>query len=69
MPRMGCNKARRATFVADLDQALALISGHFNSAWIIDHLQLADDVLESFTTLSFMATAPSAAHSRRVLCR
>src|SRR6266511_3501905 len=29
----------RATFVADLNRALHLIAGHFDSAWMIDHLQ------------------------------
>jgi alkanesulfonate monooxygenase SsuD/methylene tetrahydromethanopterin reductase-like flavin-dependent oxidoreductase (luciferase family) len=56
MPADQLDKARRTTFVADLDRALALVSGHFDSAWIIDHLQFgADDVLESFTTLAYMA--------------
>ena len=43
MPADQLDKARRATFVYDLDRALALISGHFDSAWIIDHLQFGDD--------------------------
>ncbi len=52
MPADQLDKAQRATFVADLNRTLQLISGHFDSAWSIDHLQ---DVLEGFTTLTYMA--------------
>ena len=71
MPADQLDKARRATFVDDLDRALALISGHFDSAWIIDHLQFGDDdVLESFTTLSFMAARhPQLKFGHTVLCQ
>lgn len=41
-------------YVADLNRALTLISGHFDSAWVIDHLQ--GDILEGFTTLTYMAS-------------
>lgn len=48
--------SNRATFVDDLNKTLDLISGHFDSFWVIDHLQTgAEDLLESFTTLSFFA--------------
>ena len=71
MPADQLDKARRATFVDDLDRALALISGHFDSAWIIDHLQFGDDdVLESFTTLSYMAARhPQLKFGHTVLCQ
>ena len=71
MPADQLDKARRATFVNDLDRALALISGHFDSAWIIDHLQFGDDdVLESFTTLSYMAARhPQLKFGHTVLCQ
>ena len=56
MPADRLDKARRATFVKDLNRALELIDGHFDSAWIIDHLQFGDDdVLEGFTALAYMA--------------
>ncbi len=56
MPADQLDKTRRATFVHDLDRALRLVSGHFDFAWLIDHLQFGDqDVLEGFTTLSYMA--------------
>lgn len=71
MPADQLDKARRATFVADLDRALELISGHFDSAWIIDHLQFgAQDVLEGFTTLSYMAGRhPQLKLGHTVLCQ
>jgi hypothetical protein len=56
MPADQLDKQRRATFSADLNRALELITGHFDSAWIIDHLQFGtDDMLEGFTALSYMA--------------
>lgn len=42
MPADQLDKTRRATYVEDLDRALSLVSGHFDSAWIIDHLQFDD---------------------------
>lgn len=71
MPGGPGSKAARATFVADLDRALDLVAGHFDSAWIVDHLQFGDaDVLEGFTALTYMA----ARHARlqfghAVLCQ
>jgi len=60
MPADQLDKSRRGTYVEDLNRALDLVSGHFSSAWIIDHLQDGDsDMLESFTTLSYMAALHS----------
>jgi len=71
MPADQLNKAKRATYVEDLNQALTLISGHFDSAWIIDHLQFDDsDVLEGFTTLTYMmALHPQLKFGHTVLCQ
>jgi alkanesulfonate monooxygenase SsuD/methylene tetrahydromethanopterin reductase-like flavin-dependent oxidoreductase (luciferase family) len=56
MPAESRDQRRRATYVTDLNRVLDLATGHFDSAWIVDHLQFADtDVLEGFTTLAFMA--------------
>jgi alkanesulfonate monooxygenase SsuD/methylene tetrahydromethanopterin reductase-like flavin-dependent oxidoreductase (luciferase family) len=52
MPIDQLKTMQRATYVQDMHRALDLIEGHFDSIWVIDHL---DDVLESFTTLTFMA--------------
>ncbi len=71
MPADQLDKTRRATFVDDLDRVLRLVSGHFDSAWIIDHLQFGDqDVLEGFTTLAYMvARHPQLKFGHTVLCQ
>src|SRR5215211_6929441 len=63
--------AGRATFVADVNRALSLITGHFDSAWMIDHLQTdAEDMLESFTTISYLAALhPQLAFGHTVVCQ
>src|SRR3982751_3796288 len=60
-------RAGRTTFVADLNRALRLIAGHFDSAWMIDHLQDGtDDMLESFATIIYLAALiPSSSSVRR----
>lgn len=71
IPADQLNKVKRATYIEDLDRALTLISGHFDSTWIIDHLQFDDaDVLEGFTTLSYMmALHPQLKFGHTVLCQ
>jgi alkanesulfonate monooxygenase SsuD/methylene tetrahydromethanopterin reductase-like flavin-dependent oxidoreductase (luciferase family) len=48
MPADQLDKTRRTTFVHDLERALELVSGHFHSAWIIDHLQFGDQDDDDF---------------------
>src|SRR5215208_7148448 len=68
MPADQWNMMQRATFIESLDRALNLIHGHFDSAWIIDHLDA--DVLESFSTLSYMcALHPQLKFGHVVLCQ
>ena len=71
MPADQLDKSQRNTYVDDLNKALDLISGHFESAWIIDHLQFGDsDLLEGFTTLSYMAALhPQLKFGHTVLCQ
>ena len=71
MPADQLDKTRRDTYVHDLSQAIDLIRGHFDSAWIIDHLQFGDeDILESFTTLSYMAALhPELKFGHVVICQ
>lgn len=71
MPADQLDKAQRTTYVADLNRALTLISGHFDSAWVIDHLQFGDaDVLEGFTALAYMAALhPKLKFGHSVLCQ
>jgi alkanesulfonate monooxygenase SsuD/methylene tetrahydromethanopterin reductase-like flavin-dependent oxidoreductase (luciferase family) len=60
--------AKRGSYIADLNRALELISGHFESAWIIDHLLDVD--LESFTALAYMAALhPRLKFGHTVVCQ
>jgi alkanesulfonate monooxygenase SsuD/methylene tetrahydromethanopterin reductase-like flavin-dependent oxidoreductase (luciferase family) len=55
----------------DLNRALELVSGHFDSAWFVDHLQFGDmDMLEGFTALAYMAALyPQLRFGHTVLCQ
>ena len=37
--------SQRVSYVADLQRGLELIAGHYDSAWMIDHLQEEDAYL------------------------
>ncbi len=68
LPQVPLDQARRTTFVEDLNRALNLISGHFDSARIIDHLGFDD--IESFTTLAYMAALhPQLKFGHTVVCQ
>lgn len=71
LPADKLDKQRRATFGADLNRALSLVAGHFDAAWIIDHLQFGtDDVLEGFTALTYLAAQhPQLKFGHTVLCQ
>jgi len=71
MPAEGRGMRRRATYTADVDRALALVVGHFDSAWVVDHLQFGDSaVLEGWTTLTYMtARHPALRFGHSVLCQ
>ena len=71
MPGDFLDKEKRGTYVQDLNQALDLVAGHFDSAWIIDHLQSGNqDILEGFTTLAFVAALhPQLKFGNTVLCQ
>jgi alkanesulfonate monooxygenase SsuD/methylene tetrahydromethanopterin reductase-like flavin-dependent oxidoreductase (luciferase family) len=71
MPTESLDKARRASFVRDLNRALDVVGGRFHGAWAVDHLQFGDaDVLESFTTLAYVAALhPGLAIGHAVLCQ
>jgi alkanesulfonate monooxygenase SsuD/methylene tetrahydromethanopterin reductase-like flavin-dependent oxidoreductase (luciferase family) len=70
MPQVSADPARRATFVDDLNRALELVSGHFESARIIDHLGNNDGDIESFTTLAYFAALhPQLKFGHTVICQ
>jgi alkanesulfonate monooxygenase SsuD/methylene tetrahydromethanopterin reductase-like flavin-dependent oxidoreductase (luciferase family) len=46
----------RKAFLASVEQGFELVKGHFDSAWIIDHLQYeAQPLLEAWTALTYFA--------------
>jgi alkanesulfonate monooxygenase SsuD/methylene tetrahydromethanopterin reductase-like flavin-dependent oxidoreductase (luciferase family) len=71
IPAASTNKAWRTTYVADVNRALEMAAGHFDSAWVVDHLQYGDmDVLESFTTLTYFAARhPQLQFGHNVVCQ
>jgi len=71
MPAGKLDKQRRATFREEINLALDLITGHFDSTWIIDHLQFGDDdLLEGFTALAYVAALhPQLTFGHSVLCQ
>src|SRR5437763_451719 len=71
IPTRARSKERRGTFLQDLNRALDLVAGHFDSAWFIDHLQDGDaDLLEGFTALTYMAALhPQLKFGHTVLCQ
>lgn len=68
LPQVPPHPTRRAAFVEDINRALALVSGHFESARIIDHLAVGD--IESFTTLAYLAALhPRLKFGHMVICQ
>lgn len=58
--------ADRSRYLADVNPLLAAVAGHFDSVWLIDHLQ--GDVLEGWTALTyFSALHPSLRWGHTVL--
>ncbi len=61
-----------SAFDAGMRRTLAAISGHFDSAWMTDHLQWGEDeCLEAMTTLAFYAalTPPNLKWGTMVTCQ
>jgi alkanesulfonate monooxygenase SsuD/methylene tetrahydromethanopterin reductase-like flavin-dependent oxidoreductase (luciferase family) len=71
MPGDYLDKEKLGTYVHDLNQALHLVAGYFDSAWTIDHLQFGnEDILEGFTTLAFTTVLhPQLKFGNTVLCQ
>jgi len=67
----GGKEIQRKEYLAANRQALDIISGHFDSAWISDHLQFgASEVLEGWTALTyFSALYPDLKFGHIVLCQ
>jgi len=46
----------RSSFLADIEQGFGTVKGHFDSAWLIDHLQFdANPLFEGWTALTYFA--------------
>jgi alkanesulfonate monooxygenase SsuD/methylene tetrahydromethanopterin reductase-like flavin-dependent oxidoreductase (luciferase family) len=70
LPQVPPDNALRAAFVENLNRALKLISGHFESARIIDHLGNNAGDIESFTTLAYLAALhPQLKFGHMVICQ
>lgn len=71
LPAESRDPSLRATWAEDLNRMLILGAGHFESAWVVDHLMFdEEDVLEGFTTLSYlMGQHPSYKFGHAVLCQ
>src|SRR6478672_4840865 len=63
--------AQAATYPADLRRGLDLIAGHFDSAWLIDHLQDEQAALmEGWTAVTYLAAQePRLQFGHAVLCQ
>jgi len=59
------------SLVEDASRALRYVEGHFDSAWVVDHLQIANGArLESFTLLSYLAAIhPRFTFGHAVVCQ
>jgi alkanesulfonate monooxygenase SsuD/methylene tetrahydromethanopterin reductase-like flavin-dependent oxidoreductase (luciferase family) len=71
MPSGPREASHRASYVADLQRGLELIAGHYDSAWMIDHLQYDDAyVMEGWTALTYMAALqPRLMFGNAVICQ
>jgi alkanesulfonate monooxygenase SsuD/methylene tetrahydromethanopterin reductase-like flavin-dependent oxidoreductase (luciferase family) len=71
VPTDALDKARRHLYVEDVHRLLTAVTGSYDSAWCIDHLQFADgDVLEGWTALAYLAAQhPALQWGHSVLCQ
>lgn len=71
VPADALDPARRHSYVADVNRLLTTVTGHYDSAWVIDHLQFEDqDILEGWTTLTYLsALHPALQWGHSVLCQ
>ena len=68
VPEQVLDAARRHLYVEDADRLLTYITGHYDSAWFIDHLQ--GEVLEGWTALTYLAARhPELQWGHTVLCQ
>jgi alkanesulfonate monooxygenase SsuD/methylene tetrahydromethanopterin reductase-like flavin-dependent oxidoreductase (luciferase family) len=71
LPSSPRTQGSREAFLTSVNQGFELVKGHFDSAWIIDHLQTqAQPLLEGWTALTyFAALQPEFDFGHTVLCQ
>src|SRR5690348_17020121 len=71
LPSSPGTQASREAFLTSVNQGFELVKGHFDSAWIIDHLQTqAHPLLEGWTALTYFAVLqPEFDFGHTVLCQ
>ena len=71
MPNGPRKASHRVSYVAELQRGLELIAGHYDSAWMIDHLQYdAAYLMEGWTALSYLAALqPRLMFGNAVICQ
>jgi alkanesulfonate monooxygenase SsuD/methylene tetrahydromethanopterin reductase-like flavin-dependent oxidoreductase (luciferase family) len=71
MPNGPRQASHRVSYVADIQRGLELIAGHYDSAWMVDHLQYdAAYLMEGWTALSYMAALqPRLMFGNAVICQ
>ena len=71
VPADALDPSRRHRYMEDVNRLLTAVTGHYDSAWLIDHLQFDDqDVLEGWTTLTYLsALHPELQWGHTVLCQ
>lgn len=65
------DKSRQHLYMDEVNRLLNTVKGHYDSAWVIDHLQFDDTlVLEGWTTLTYLcALHPELNWGHTVLCQ
>lgn len=65
------DKSKRGEYTANLQKALDLATGHFHSAWFVDHMQFDDaDLMEGWTAVSYLAALnPQFMWGHAVICQ
>jgi alkanesulfonate monooxygenase SsuD/methylene tetrahydromethanopterin reductase-like flavin-dependent oxidoreductase (luciferase family) len=71
VPCDALDRSRRHLYMEDVNRLLNYVKSHYDSAWVIDHLQFGDsDVLEGWTVLAYLsALHPELLWGHTVLCQ
>lgn len=71
LPSGSRDKGLRGEYIANLQKALDVTSGHFDSAWFVDHMQFDDtDLMEGWTAISYLSGLnPQFTWGNAVICQ